>query len=241
MVEAGGIEPPSRSISVEASTCIVHLLFFLDPQASGGQDSFWTRAQLTLSPLPRQATRVETSLLWSPVPVPQAEPDERRSQLSCERVVCVGTYVVFARCLTRPPDNLGTPLPPQSARSNPIAPGISSGDCIHYTLHRPQRQTARRSSRIALKRRRGQSITGHGAREPLPLPERAPSTSQRRQVDEDQRYGGQDEARERAPVVPLPPQERADGGCHDDASGGDGGKDDGAGEQSQCLQKRKIA
>ena len=125
LVEAGGIEPPSRSISAEASTCIVHLLFFLDPQGSGGQDSFWTRAQPTLSSLPRQATGVKTSLLLSPVPVPQAEPDERRGQLSRDRVVCVGTYVVFARCFTRPPDNLGTPLPPQPARSNPIAPGMS--------------------------------------------------------------------------------------------------------------------
>jgi hypothetical protein len=125
LVEAGGIEPPSRSISAEASTCIVHHLFFLDPQVSGGQDSFWTRAQPTLSSLPRQATEVKTSLLLSPVPVPQAEPDERRGQLSRERVVRVGTCSVFARCFTRPPDNLGTPLPPQSARSNPIAPGIS--------------------------------------------------------------------------------------------------------------------
>ncbi len=34
-------------------------------------------------------------------------------------------FKVFARCFTRPPDNLGTPHPLQLARSNPIAPGAN--------------------------------------------------------------------------------------------------------------------
>ena len=38
MVEAGGIEPPSRYISAEASTCVV-LLLFVGSADSEGQDS----------------------------------------------------------------------------------------------------------------------------------------------------------------------------------------------------------
>ena len=37
LVEAGGIEPPSRCISVEASTCVVRRLV-LGLEGSGGQD-----------------------------------------------------------------------------------------------------------------------------------------------------------------------------------------------------------
>ena len=51
MVEAGGIEPPSRCISAEASTCIVCLLVFLGPQDSGKQDSLRTRARTDQLPL----------------------------------------------------------------------------------------------------------------------------------------------------------------------------------------------
>ena len=39
MVEAGGIEPPSRGISTTASTCVVRLLAFPGPRDSDGRDS----------------------------------------------------------------------------------------------------------------------------------------------------------------------------------------------------------
>ena len=45
LVEAGGIEPPSRDISAVASTCVVRLLLFPGPRDSDGQDSLWARSR----------------------------------------------------------------------------------------------------------------------------------------------------------------------------------------------------
>jgi len=79
LVEAGGIEPPCRGTSAEASTCVFHRLAFLGPQDSGGQDSSQARARTDV--VPRSPARQKTtgSLLWSPIPASQAKPDERRS------------------------------------------------------------------------------------------------------------------------------------------------------------------
>ena len=79
LVEAGGIEPPSRGISAEASTCVFHLLAFLDPQDSGGQDSSQARARTDIFPRSPARQKAASSLLWSPIPASQARPDERRS------------------------------------------------------------------------------------------------------------------------------------------------------------------
>ena len=87
LVEAGGIEPPSRGISAEASTCVFHLLAFLGPRDSDGQDSLWARARTDEFPQNPSGRRIQGSLLLSPVPVPQAKPDRRRRQLSGESVV----------------------------------------------------------------------------------------------------------------------------------------------------------
>ena len=92
LVEAGGIEPPSRGISAAASTCVVRLLVFLGPRDSGGQDSCQARAGQNQVPLGPARRKTAGSLLWSSNPAPQAEPVGRRRQLSGESVVRFGTY-----------------------------------------------------------------------------------------------------------------------------------------------------
>ena len=90
LVEAGGIEPPSRDISAKVSTCVVHLLAFLGPRGSGGQDPLRARVGL-IFPLGPARHRTSGSLLWSPIPASQARRDGRRGQLSRECVVRFGT------------------------------------------------------------------------------------------------------------------------------------------------------
>ena len=79
LVEAGGIEPPCRGTSAEASTCVFHRLAFLGPQDSGGQDSTRTRARTYCFPCNPARQKVLGSLLLSPIPASQARPNERRS------------------------------------------------------------------------------------------------------------------------------------------------------------------
>lgn|GEM_PF-2181470 len=120
-MEAGGIEPPSRDGSGNASTCIVDRLNLGSADAGRQASAFPSptgfslatgQASVTSQPtgvvarnsgrLPRDGLRVFTQP-WH--------------MSSCH-------VKFFARCLTRPPDNLGTPRFLLLARSNPIAPGF---------------------------------------------------------------------------------------------------------------------
>ena len=126
MVEAGGIEPPSRDSAKTASTLMTRLLILarrdsgegdlrkaspgkFHPQASGLQLSDYPTAVTPLSGLVGKA-----------------------GAGSCvKQLVHSCPHLDFcARCLTGPPDNPGAQPYPQRARSSPFAPNVKEPQYI---------------------------------------------------------------------------------------------------------------
>ena len=96
MVEAGGIEPPSRDISARASTCVVHLLSVTDKlspvaSANSGEQDFAsaTSAKFLALRLPRNG--FGPACWQSPVAVSQARP-RRRGCLCSHAQIGIRTY-----------------------------------------------------------------------------------------------------------------------------------------------------
>ena len=135
MVEAPGIAPGSSDRECEPSTCVASHRTLIPPRLRGDRDGTKLLSLLTQRP----AAQRRASLLETPADPQAVSADgapelvqERRERHRVKRAfpddignaVSVSTWC-FARCFTRPPDNLGMPLTAHRSESILIAPHVS--------------------------------------------------------------------------------------------------------------------
>ena len=119
VVEAGGIEPPSRSSAPGASTCVCYLLV-LAFAGSGRRDPASASSNRVLAAAPSSREQ-PLARCFSPRSPRGQELRDVATMLRSHCHLVIGSCVC-ARCFTRHPDNLGTHLLTHTARSNPVRP-----------------------------------------------------------------------------------------------------------------------
>jgi hypothetical protein len=124
LVEAGGIEPPSRDISARASTCVVYLLAgdalpVLALVSSDKQD-FTSASSAKVSPSVRQGMTLGQPANSRLHRSHRQDREDVAVYAAMRRLVLA--LVSAVRCFTRPPDNLDTRPGRTIARSIPGRP-----------------------------------------------------------------------------------------------------------------------